>query len=115
MKKVQRRPYLTPLRDRVVIDHWEQQLDDRTMPLGDRLPGWDAGSDIRVRADLFVNVEGIFQDCRLERDAVLRLVLIWESELSCAETENLLTLPSMFNLDVLRSLLKLMASFWQTP
>jgi hypothetical protein len=79
MKKVQRRPYLTPLRDRVVIDHWEQQLDDRTMPLGDRLPGWDAGSDIRVRADLFVNVEGIFQDCRLERDAVLRLVLIWES------------------------------------
>jgi hypothetical protein len=79
MKRVQRRPYLTPLSDRVVIEHWEQQIDDRTAPLGDRLAGWDAGTDIHIRTEVFVNVEGIYQDCRLERDAVLRLVLLWES------------------------------------
>lgn len=79
MKRVQRRPYLTPLSDRVVIEHWEQQIDDRTVPLEDRLPGWDAGTDLHISAKVFVNVEGIYQDCRLERDAVLRLFLLWES------------------------------------
>lgn len=79
MKRVQRRPYLTPLPDRVVIEHWQQQIDDRTAPLGDRLPGWDPGTDIHIRAEVFVNVDGIYQDCRLENDTVLRLVLLWES------------------------------------
>jgi hypothetical protein len=79
MKRVQRRPYLTPLSERVMIERWEQQVDDRTAPLGDHLPGWDAGTDIHIRAEVFVNVAGIYQDCRLERDAVLRLVLLWES------------------------------------
>jgi len=79
MKRVQRRPYLIPLSDRVAVEQWGQQIDNQITPLGDRLPGWDAGTDIRIRADVFVNVEGIYQDCRLERDAKLRLVLLWES------------------------------------
>jgi hypothetical protein len=79
MKQVQRRPYLTPYPDRVVIESWEQQIGEQLVPLGNRLPGWDPGTDIQVRAEVSVNVEGIYQDCRLERDAVLRLVLIWES------------------------------------
>jgi len=79
MKRVQRRPYLTPLSDRVVVEQWGQQIGDQIAPLGDRLPGWDAGSDIHIRAEVFVNVEGIYEDCRLERDAKLRLVIVWES------------------------------------
>ncbi len=79
MKRVQRRPYLTPLHERIVIEQWGQQLDNQVVPLEERLPGWDAGTDIRIRANVFVNVEGIYQDCRLERDAKLRLVLLWES------------------------------------
>lgn len=79
MTRVQRRPYLTPMLDRIAVEQWAQQMDSQIVPLGERLLGWDAGTDIRVRAEVFVNVEGIYQDCRLARDAKLRLVLIWES------------------------------------
>lgn len=79
MKRVQRRPYLTPLPDRIVVEQWQQLVGEQFVPLQRRLPGWDAGSDICVRSEVFVNVKGIYQDCRLENDARLRLVLLWES------------------------------------
>ena len=79
MKRVQRRPYLTPQPDRILVEQWTQQVGEHFVPLQQRLPGWDAGADLHIRSEVFVNVEGIYQDCRLERDARLRLVLLWES------------------------------------
>lgn len=79
MKRVQRRPYLTPQPDRILVEQWMQQIGEHIVPLHQRLPSWDAGTDIHIRSEVFVNVEGIYQDCRLERDARLRLVLLWQS------------------------------------
>lgn len=79
MKRIRQRPYLTPLPERLVIEQWIQIIGEHQVPLEQRLPGWDAGSNIHVRCDLTVDVKGIFQDCRLERDARLRLALVWDS------------------------------------
>lgn len=79
MKRVQRRPYLTPRDDRITVEQWTQQVDGHLIQLEQRLPGWDPGSDIYVRSEVSVDVEGIYRDCRLEGNAELRLVLLWES------------------------------------
>lgn len=78
-KRVQRRPYLTPQPDRMQVGIWMQQLGRQTAPLGTRLPGWDAGTNLDIGTEVLLDLDGIYQDCRLGVNARLRLVAIWES------------------------------------
>lgn len=46
----------------------------------DVLPDWDPSVDIRATTSVAVDVRGVYADCRLESDTVLRLGVVWSSE-----------------------------------
>ncbi|HEU5379096.1 MAG TPA: hypothetical protein VFV38_27035 [Ktedonobacteraceae bacterium] len=79
MTVIQRLPYSTPSPERIRIGEWSLLRDGDAEPLGELLPGWDPAVNLQVAVDVWLDLEGIYQDCHLGSDAVLRLAAVWES------------------------------------
>lgn len=79
MSVIQRLPYLTPTYEHIEIGDWHLVNDEDVDVLGELLPNWDPALDIRATVEVKLNLEGIYQACRLKPDAVLRLAAVWES------------------------------------
>lgn len=79
MAVIQRLPYLTPSAEHIDIEEWHLLKSEDVVPLTDLLPHWDPALNIRAIVNVNLDLEGIYQDCRLDSDAVLRLAAIWES------------------------------------
>lgn len=79
MSVIQRLPYLTPPAEYIDIGEWYLLNDEDVDVLGELLPNWDPALNIRAAVEVKLDLEGIYQSCRLGQDAVLRLAAIWES------------------------------------
>lgn len=79
MSVIQRLPYLTPFAEHIDIGDWQLLHDDDIDILGDLLPNWDPALNIRAAVEVKLDLEGLYQACRLGQDAVLRLAAVWES------------------------------------
>lgn len=80
MTVIRRPPYLTPSQDRLRIGDWSLVRDETTVPMEELLPDWDAAVNISAVIPVELDVQGIFQDCHLDKDARLRLASVWESQ-----------------------------------
>lgn len=80
MVKIQSFPYLRPTHHLIEVAEWQQIVKDEAgIPLPERLPHWDAGTPVAVTATVQLNIEQIWQECRLSEMDQLRLVLLWDS------------------------------------
>lgn len=79
MSIIQRLPYLTPSAEHIDIGDWYLLNDEHVVLLGDLLPDWDPALNIRAAVEVKLDLDGLYQVCRLGEDAVLRLAAIWES------------------------------------
>lgn len=81
MPPIRRLPYLTPLPTRVNVQPWWLARPGReTVRMPAVLPDWDPSVNLSASTNVRVDVPGIFDDCQLDPDAVLRLGVIWSSE-----------------------------------
>lgn len=79
MPPVQTFPYYRPKADRFVMLDWRLAQGSSLVELPSALPGWDSTMDIHAAVSLTVDVPGVYEDCQLGGDAVLRLGLGWTS------------------------------------
>ena len=80
MAKIQSFPYLRPADNPVKLTEWQLISEDgTTTSLQDCLPHWDPGTPVSVSATLHLNIEQVWQECRLADTDQLRLVLLWDS------------------------------------
>lgn len=80
MTRIQRRPYLVPQSSRMMLGTWMLNINEREVPLGISLPGWDPATEIRMAVNVDLDLDGIYQDCQLVDETFLRLSIIWESD-----------------------------------
>lgn len=79
MPPVQVFPYLRPSADRFTNAGWWLAEGENLTEAPNILPGWDSTVDIRAALSLKLDVRGVYEDCQLGGDAVLRLGLGWVS------------------------------------
>src|SRR5260221_11967169 len=80
MKRIRTRPYLTPHSGDITISQWMHAVGSDMKPLENRLPAWDAGTNLEVCVQTILDPKSIHEHCRLARDAQLRLVILWNSD-----------------------------------
>ena len=72
-------PYLRPYPERLQVKEWLVVKNGLPMPLNELMPEWDVAADITLNINVEVDSQGIWEDCQLPSDAVLRLTATWES------------------------------------
>lgn len=79
MSVIQRLPYITPSAEYIDIGDWHLLKNEDVEPLSELLPGWDPALDIQALVEVNLDLDGVYRDCHLGEDAVLRLAAVWES------------------------------------
>ncbi len=79
MTQIKRLPYLTPSPERISVGEWNLIRQDGIFSIGELLPDWDAAVNIEAVVSVALDVPGIYEDCRISRDAQLRIAALWES------------------------------------
>jgi hypothetical protein len=73
-------PYLTADPNRVAPGAWIGTDGQRV----DLLPDWDYGTEVRVTRALEIDLEGVREDCSLERSARLAITVVWRATRTAA-------------------------------
>ena len=79
MARVQALPYLRPSSGLVVAADWMMIEGEDEKALPDCLPHWDPAMSIMVAVSTHLDIEQVWQDCKLAEDDQLCLVLLWNS------------------------------------
>jgi hypothetical protein len=79
MARVNAFPYLRASLNRIQNTVWLQLTDRGERPLPGLLPHWDPGMPLLIRITMDVDVEGIWADCKLAPDDILRIAILWYS------------------------------------
>jgi len=56
------------------------KIDEREVPLGTSLPGWDPASELQTAVNVDLDLDDIYQDCQLNDETFLRLSIVWASD-----------------------------------
>ena len=73
-------PYLKASGDSVDASPWRTIEGDEDLLLGDSLPRWDPGTNLRFIRDLDVDADRIRRDCGLPDDCAVRVSASWHCE-----------------------------------
>ncbi len=79
MTKIKKPSYLKPIPERLHVLEWQRLLNEESLPLTTIVPDWDPLMPIHVIGRINLDVEGVFSDCQLSSDAVLRIGISWYS------------------------------------
>lgn len=72
-------PFLRPMESRVRTDDW-LLADGATRPMPSMLPSWDYLTDLELRREIAVDLEGVLVDCALPPGTPLILAAGWWSD-----------------------------------
>jgi hypothetical protein len=79
MVSVRSLPYLRPSPDLITVTDWTLVEGETEKALPDSLQHWDPGVSITVGAYARMDIEQLWQNCKLAEDDQLRLALVWNS------------------------------------
>ena len=73
-------PYLQATESTVDASEWRIVEGDEDLIVGDSLPRWDPGTNLRFIRDVEVDVQRVREECGLPQDCSLRVAASWHCE-----------------------------------